>query len=75
MIRYKRLSKKIDIKDKESARITKRGKIKELERNTNDVEARVGKIQDLKGKVQELMLKSDKKINEINEWTFKIEGD
>ena len=43
MIRYKRLSKKIDIKDKESARIIKRGKIKELERNANDVEAPVRK--------------------------------
>ena len=32
-------------------------------------------MQDLKGKVQQLMLKSDKEIKEVNEWVYKIEGE
>ena len=30
-------------------------------------------IHNLKGKVQELMLEGDKEIEEVNEWTYKIE--
>ena len=66
--------KMFDIKEKESARILKRGKIKELEKHANEVETRVEEIQDLKGKVQELMLESKKQIQEIDEWTNEIEG-
>ena len=67
--------KKLDIKEKESTRIIERGKTKELERCANETETRVEEIQDLKGKVQELMLESDKEIEEVNEWTYKIEGE
>ena len=67
--------KMLDIKEKESARIIERGKIKELQKHANEIETRVEEIQDLKGKVQELMLESDKEIDEVNKWTNKIEGD
>ena len=85
MTRYKskqRLRKKIerkfkmlDIREQESTRIIERGKVKELERHANEIETRVEEIQDLKGKVQELMLESDKEIEEVNEWTYKVEGE
>ena len=65
----------LNIKEKESTRIIEKGKIKELERHANEKETRVEEIQDLKGKVQELMLESDKEIEEVNEWTYKIEGE
>ena len=67
--------KMLDIKEKESTRIIERGKIKEIEKHANEIETRVEEIQDLKGKVQELMLESDKELDEVNEWTNKIEGD
>ena len=83
MIRYKnkqRLRKKIetkfkmlDIKEEESTRTIERGKIKELERHANEIETQVEEIQDLKGKVKQLMLEGDKETDEINEWTSKIE--
>ena len=60
--------KMLDIKEKESTRITERGK-------PGQIETRVEEIQDLKGKVHELMLESDKELDEVNEWTNKIEGD
>ena len=41
----------LDIKEKESTRITERRKIKELERHANEIEAWAEEIQDLKGKV------------------------
>ena len=66
--------KMLDIKEKESARMLKRGMIKELEKHANEIETRVEEIQDLKGKVQELMLESEKQIEEIDEWTNEIEG-
>ena len=52
--------KMLDIKEKESTRIIHRRKIKELERHANESETRVEEIQDLKGKVQELMLEHDR---------------
>ena len=76
----KRLRKKIEtkckmlgIKEGESIRTIERGKIKELERHANETETQVEEIQDLKGKVQQLMLEGDKETDEINEWTSKIE--
>ena len=54
------------IKEKESKRIIERGKIKELERHVTEIETRVEEIQDLKGKVLEIMLESDKEIEEVN---------
>ena len=59
--------KMLDIKEKESTRIIEKGKIKELERHGNEKETRVEEIQDLKGKVQELMLESDKEIEKVIE--------
>ena len=67
--------KMLDIKEKESKRILERGKIKEIERHANEIEIKVEEIQDLKGKAQELMLESDKETEEVNEWTYKIEGE
>ena len=55
--------------------IIERGKIKKLERHANEIETRVEEIQDLKGKVHELRLESDKEIEEVNEWTYEIEGE
>ena len=52
--------KMLDIKEKESTRIIHRRKIKESERHANESETRVEEIQDLKGKVQELMLEHDR---------------
>ena len=66
--------KMLDIKELESARILKRGKIRESEKHANEIETRVEKTQDLKGKVQELMLESEKQIDKIDEWTNEIEG-
>ena len=66
--------KMLDIKEKESTRIIERRKIEELERHANEVETWVEEIQDLKGKVQELMLESDKEIEQVIEWTYKTEG-
>ena len=67
--------KMLDIKEKESATTIKRGKIRELEKPANKLETLVEDIQDLKGKVQELMLECDKEIDEVNESTSKIEGE
>ena len=63
--------KMLNVKEKESTRIIERGKIKELERHANETETRVEEIQD----AQELMLESDKEIDEVNQWTYKIEGE
>ena len=52
--------KMLDIKEKESTRIIQRRKIKESERHANESETRVEEIQELKGKVQELMLEHEK---------------
>ena len=54
------------IKEKKSKRIIERGKIKELEMHVTEIEIRVEEIQDLKGKVLEIMLESDKEIEEVN---------
>ena len=61
----------LDIKKKENARIIERGKIKELEKHVIEIETRVEEIQDLKGKVRELMLEDDKEIDEENEKILK----
>ena len=50
----------LDIKEKESTRIIQRRKIKESERHANESETRVEEIQELKGKVQELMLEHER---------------
>ena len=63
--------KMLNVKEKESTRIIERGKIKELERHANETETRVEEIQD----AQELMLESDKEIDEVNQLTYKIEGE
>ena len=52
--------KMLDIKEKESTRIIQRRKIKESERHANESETRVEEIQELKGKVQELMLEHER---------------
>ena len=52
--------KMLAIKEKESTRIIQRRKIKESERHANESETRVKEIQDLKGKVQELMLEHER---------------
>ena len=52
--------KMLDIKETESTRITQRRKIKESERHANESETRVEEIQELKGKVQELMLEHER---------------
>ena len=52
--------KMLDIKEKESTRIIQRRKIKESERHANESETRVEEIQELKGKVQELMLEPER---------------
>ena len=52
--------KLLDIKEKESTRIIQRRKIKESERHANESETRVEEIQELKGKVQELMLEHER---------------
>ena len=52
--------KMLAIKEKESTRIIQRRKIKESERHANESETRVEEIQELKGKVQELMLEHER---------------
>ena len=52
--------KMLDIKETESTRIIRRRKIKESERHANESETRVEEIQELKGKVQELMLEHER---------------
>ena len=52
--------KMLDIKEKESTRIIQRRKNKESERHANESETRVEEIQELKGKVQELMLEHER---------------
>ena len=52
--------KMLDIKETESTRIIQRRKIKESERYANESETRVEEIQELKGKVQELMLEHER---------------
>ena len=52
--------KMLDIKETESTRIIQRRKIKESERHANESETRVEEIQELKGKVQELMLEHER---------------
>ena len=52
--------KMLDIKEKECTRIIQRRKIKESERHANESETRVEEIQELKGKVQELMLEHER---------------
>ena len=52
--------KMLDIKEKESTRLIQRRKIKESERHANESETRVEEIQELKGKVQELMLEHER---------------
>ena len=67
--------KMLDLKENESARIIERGKIKDIEKYVNEIETRVEEIQDLKGKMQELMIGDDKELDELGTWTNQEESD
>lgn len=61
--------KVLDLKENESTRIIERGKIIDTEKHVIEIETCLNKIQHLKGKIQELMIKDDKA------WNNQVESD
>lgn len=61
--------KVLDLKENESTRIIERGKIIDTEKHVIEIETCLNKIQHLKGKMQELMIKDDKA------WNNQVESD
>ena len=59
----------LDIKENGSTRRAERGKIKEIEKHVDEIETWVEEIRDLKGKMQELMIKG------VKAWTNQAESD
>lgn len=65
----------LDVKENESTKIIKRGKIKKIEKHVNEIETLGEEIQDLRAKMQELMIEDDKELDEVKAWTNQLESD
>ena len=66
--------KMLELAERESERLLKRNKLNELQKNLANIEKRLDILQDLKYKVQELMINEREDSKAIDEFTAKIEG-
>ena len=67
--------KMLELTERETERLLKRNKLNELQNHLVNIEKRLDVLQDLKYKVQELMISESEESKAIDEFTAKIEGD
>ena len=65
----------LELAERETERPLKRYKLNELQKHLVNIEKRSDRLQDLKYKVQELMISESEESNVIDEFTAEIEGD
>ena len=67
--------KMLELAERETGSLLKRNKLKELQKHLANIEKRLDVLQDLKYKVQELMISESEESKAIDEFTTKIEED
>ena len=67
--------KMLELAERETERLLKRNKLNELQNHLANIEKRLDVLQDLKYKVQELMISESEESKAIDEFTTKIEED
>ena len=67
--------KMLELAERETERLLKRSKLNELQKHLANIEKRLDVLQDLKYKVQELMISESEESKAIDEFTTKIEED
>ena len=65
----------LELAERESERLLKRNKLNKLQKHLANIEKRLDVLQDLKYKVQELMISESEESKAIHEFTTKIEED
>ena len=65
----------LELAERESERLLKRNKLNKLQKHLANIEKRLDLLQDLKYKVQELMISESEESKAIHEFTTKIEED
>ena len=65
----------LELAERESERLLKRNKLNKLQKHLANIEKRLDVLQDLKYKVQELMISESEESKAIDEFTTKIEED
>ena len=67
--------KMLELTERDTERLLKRNKLNELQKHLANIEKRLDVLQDLKYKVQELMISESEESKAMDEFTAKIEGD
>ena len=67
--------KLLELAEKDIGRLLERNKLSELKRHHNNIELRLGTIQELKYKMQELMISHSEDIEKVNEFSEKMDRD
>ena len=67
--------KMLELAERETERLLKRNNLNELQKHLANIEKRLDVLQDLKYKVQELMISESEESKAIDEFTVKIEED
>ena len=67
--------KMLELAERETGSLLKRNKLNELQKHLANIEKRLDVLQDLKYKVQELMIGESEESKAIDEFTTKIEED
>ena len=67
--------KMLELAERETGSLLKRNKLNELQKHLANIEKRLDVLQDLKYKVQELMISESEESKAIDEFTTKIEED
>ena len=67
--------KMLELAERETERLLKRNKLNELQKHLANIEKRLDVLQDLKYKVQELMISESEESKATDEFTAKIEED
>ena len=65
----------LELAERETERLLKRNKLNELQKHLANIEKRLDVLQDLKYKVQELMISESEESKATDEFTAKIEED
>ena len=67
--------KMLELAERETGSLLKRNKLNELQKHLANIEKRLDVLQDLKYKVQKLMISESEESKAIDEFTTKIEED
>ena len=67
--------KMLELAERETGSLLKRNKLNELQKHLANIEKRLDVLQDLKYKIQELMISESEESKAIDEFTTKIEED